>query len=201
MKEDKARTPSSTTQNQALPQGPRLVMLKEREQQLLARASENEVETSGIDTGCFSIGPFQTQADVRLAFNTLASFVEKSRQRQLNQTQDRGFWVYLPAVETREQALGLARDLAAVGISDYYVVTAGDQENTVSLGLCREEGKARRRQASLNTLGFDARVAQRTEETVVYWLDYSVAFDKIPPWERVVASRTGLDRRQIQCFR
>ena len=186
---------------QPLPQDvPRLKLLREREQELLAAQHTGEAAAAAGVTNCFSLGPFSNQADLRRAFNMMASSVDRSRQRQTVEVQDRGFWVYLPAMETREEALRVARDLSVAGLRDYYVVTAGEQENTISLGLFRQEENARRRQAALQQLGFDAQVARRSEESLVYWLDYARMPDTEPPWERVVASSPGVERRPIQCF-
>jgi hypothetical protein len=190
------------TPRQAVDQNvPQLVLLREREEQLLASSDLSLGSDTLGDTTCFSLGPFATQADLRRAFNGIAPYIEKSRQRQSVQRQDRGYWVYLPAVPTREDALAVARDLSMAGLRDYYVVTAGDEENTVSLGVFRELGNAERRQATLKAIGYDAQLTRRTEESLVYWLDYSRAEDARPPWERVVASNANSSRRPIPCFR
>lgn len=175
-----------------------LVLIREREEQLLREGGDLG---SGMDSDCYALGPFQTQADVRRVANAMATTVAQSRQRQQMQTLDRGFWVYLPAVSTREDALNLARELSAAGLKDYYVVTAGDRENTVSLGLFKEETNAVRRQAALQALGFDAQITRRREEALVYYFDYRRAEGVVPPWERVVASNSSVTHRPIPCFR
>ena len=180
---------------------PRLTLLREREEQLLASTDVSLGAGALGDTTCFSLGPFSTQADLRRAFNGIAPYVENSRQRQSIQTQDRGFWVYLPAVPSREDALAVARDLSIAGLRDYYVVTAGNDENTVSLGLFRELANAQRRQATLRAIGYDPQLIRRTDESLVYWLDYSRAEDTQPPWQRVVASNANVTHRPIPCFR
>ncbi len=175
-----------------------LVLIREREEQLLREGGDLG---SGMDSDCYALGPFQTQADVRRVANAMATTIAQSRQRQEMQTLDRGFWVYLPAVATREDALNLARELSAAGLKDYYVVTAGDRENTVSLGLFKEETNAVRRQAALQALGFDAQITRRREEALVYYFDYRRAEGVVPPWERVVASNSAVTHRPIPCFR
>ena len=51
--------------------------------------------------------------------------------------------------------LATARSLAAQGVRDYYVVTAGPGENTVSLGLFREQRNAEARLAEVRALGIE----------------------------------------------
>ncbi|MDX1570989.1 MAG: SPOR domain-containing protein [Xanthomonadales bacterium] len=181
---------------------PELVLLEERERELLEQGEVRLGRSGGPVSNCFTLGPFSNQADLRRAFNAIAPHIEKSRQRQTVETVDRGFWVYLPAVPTREDALRVARDLNAAGLRDYYVVTAGEQENTIALGLFRQEENARRRLAALKSLGFeDAEMDRRSEETLSYWLDYARLPDAAPPWERIVASGSGMEHRPIPCFR
>lgn len=194
-------TPVTVRETPVLQEVPQLMLLREREELLLASTEVSLGDGSLGDTTCFSLGPFSTQADLRRAFNGIAPYIEKSRQRQSVQSQDRGFWVYLPAVPSREDALAVARDLSIAGLRDYYVVTAGNEENTVSLGLFRELANAERRQATLKAIGYDAQLTRRTEESLAYWLDYSRAEDAQPPWERVIASNANVTHRPIPCFR
>lgn len=192
--------PAGPTTQPIASDAPTLTLLSEREEQLLASSAGTDISLAPGESACFSLGPFVTQADLRRAFNVIAPFVERSRQRQTVETRDRGYWVYLPAMPTREEALAVARELAVIGLRDYYVVTSGDEENTLSLGLFREEHNARRRQSALRSLGFEAEMARRSEESINYWLDYAEAADQSPPWERVVASNNGVNRQPVHCF-
>lgn len=183
---------------QAEPEVPQLVLLREREAQLLA---EQTVRLGGgeLGPGCFSLGPFTNQSDLARAFNVIAPHIARSRQRQSVEMRDRGWWVYLPAVASREMALDQARQLARDGIKDYYVVTTGEDENTVSLGLFGSEANAARRRDALITLGYPAEMELRREETRLYWLDYAEQQGSDVPWESVAGS--DLEHRPIPCFK
>ncbi len=174
-----------------------LKLIAEREAEMLV----TDGDLGGtITSECFSLGPFTNQSDLRRAAQAMSSFVAASRQRQDQRLVDRGFWVYLPAVATREEAINQARSLSDAGLNDYYVVTGGDRENTVSLGLFREQSNAMRRQRSLQALGFEAEIARRQEEAVRYWLDYRRGGDEVP-WQEVVASLSNVSQKPIPCFR
>lgn len=123
------------------------------------------------DEVCVTLGPFTNQADMRSAAGALAPLATRLRHRETHVAEARGHWVYLPAFETREEALAAARELAARGVRDYYVVTAGDQQNTVSLGLFRDEGNAQRRRTQISELGFAAQLTVRSEDRPQYWVD------------------------------
>ncbi|MGN6518102.1 MAG: SPOR domain-containing protein [Dokdonella sp.] len=155
---------------------PRLELLAERDADDHAElASAPESPADLANDQCRRFGPFQTQADARAAMNILTPSTKRIRMREERATQTRGYWVYLPAMPTREQALATARALAAKSVHDYYVVTAGDQQNTISLGLFRDQGNAERRRAEIAALGFTPKVNARTEDLPVYWLDFALA--------------------------
>ena len=123
---------------------------------------------------CESIGPFPTQVDMRAAMQTLTPHVPRIQYREEQTHQSRGFWVYLPALPTRDAALAAARTLSSKNVRDYYVVTAGDQQNTISLGLFHDRGNAERRRASIAALGFYAQLSERVETLPVYWVDFAL---------------------------
>lgn len=148
---------------------------------------------------CLSIGPFDTQAQTRDAINALGVHVSRIQFRQQQVTQSHGWWVYLPAVKSHEQALSAARALSANDVRDYYVITAGDQQNTVSLGLYNQQANARRRMDQLQALGFEPQMKQRVDSTPVYQVDIalpaSVGFD----WRGYVHD-ADVQAKPIACF-
>ncbi|HKT27165.1 SPOR domain-containing protein, partial [Dyella sp.] len=81
---------------------------------------------------CMALGPFATQEDLRIARNALGSEAQRMRARQEQTTQTRGWWVHLPPSPNHAAALAQARQLGARNIQDYFVVSAGDNQNTVS---------------------------------------------------------------------
>ena len=97
----------------------------------------------------------------------------RSRQEQASQTS--GWWVYLPAlgpaVHRRWQQ---ARQLGERHIDDYFVVSSGDQPNTISLGLFKDPANARKRRDEVVAAGFPARMNERSETVPEYWLDLVV---------------------------
>jgi hypothetical protein len=180
----------------------RLVLLSERDGGAdpteLATAPESPEDLARDQ--CRRLGPFATQADTRTAMGVLTPLTKRIRTRETRATQTRGYWVYLPAMASREEALGIARELSGKGVRDYYVVTAGEQQNTVSLGLFRDQGNAERRRAEIAALGMKPEIATRTEELPQYWLDFALAAAE--PGD--LATRAGLPRdarvETIPCF-
>lgn len=146
---------------------------------------------------CHSLGPFATPVELRAAMNVLTPHVGRIQFREVAATELRGYRVYLPAAGNREAALATARQLAARGVRDYYVVTAGDQENTVSLGLFRDLANAEKRRDELSAQGFQPVLEPRTESAAQWWIDYAAeaGFD----WRVQLPDRSGIDSRPIGC--
>ncbi len=183
---------------------PRLELLSERDRDVEAASAElatapDTAADIGNDT-CKSIGPFATQADQRAAITAVTPLVNRIRPRETRTTQARGWWVYLPAFPTRERALTAARALSAKGMRDYYIVTAGDQQNTISLGLFRDQLNAERRRAEITALGLKPQMTARTEEMPQYWIDYATR-DELPiAWRPRIDGAPELREEPIDCF-
>lgn len=149
---------------------------------------------------CSTLGAFTTTVDMRAAMQSLAPHVARIQYREEQVSHSHGFWVYLPATADREAALEEARKLAAKGINDYYVVTAGDSQNTISLGLFDDESNARNRMAKLQQLGFPAKVKQRIDTEPAYWVDYAVEAGTPFDWQTWLPGRNDLQAKPIDCF-
>jgi hypothetical protein len=199
-----AHRPQSSVAAVTDPGVPKLALLVERENGSeesgaeLASAPESRADLA--NDKCRSIGPFPTQADTRAAMNALTPLSKRVRIRETHATQARGYWVFLPAAASRELALGSARALSAKGVRDYYVVTAGEQQNTISLGLFRDQGNADRRRAEIVALGFAPQVNTRTEDLPSYWLDFALLDGQPPDWHGRVPVPRDAHEETISCF-
>ncbi len=148
---------------------------------------------------CFTIGPLSTVLQKRRAEDRLRPFVDGMRARETIADRDRGWWVYLPAVASRQDALTQARRLAEQGVEDYYVVTSGDMENTVSLGLYEDQANARQRQARIRSMGFDAQMSVRRESVPRFWVDYVLPDGERSPWRFILRASPGASHFPIPC--
>ncbi|WP_243042609.1 SPOR domain-containing protein [Dyella sedimenti] len=145
---------------------------------------------------CLALGPFATQADLRSARGALGGQAARMRSRQEQTTQTSGWWVYLPGGGSREKALELGRRLSAANVGEYFIVSGGDQPNTVSLGLFKDPANARRRREQVVAAGFPAQMVERTESVPEYWLDVVLA-DGHGDWRSRVR---GVGSHSTGCF-
>lgn len=179
---------------------PPLVLLAERDRAPRAASREAARPAARRNAVCTSLGPFDTQSDLRAAMNALTPVVDRIQFREGARTQSYGHIVFLPAQPSREAALAYARQLSSRGVRDYYVVSSGDQQNTISLGLFRDIANAERRRAELAAMGFDAEIAERTEARPEYFLDYSHGGSQSVDWRTIVPGARRLTARNIPCF-
>lgn len=182
---------------------PSLVLLSEEDSEPDATGTVAEPDsppepTPGLDRlACIEIGPFLTQADLRRAMNAFTPSAERLQFRETRALASRGYWVYLPAQGTRDAALAAARELSGKGLRDYYVVTAGERENTISLGLFRELSNAQQRHAQVRAMGFDAQLQPRSDEIPNYWIDLAVEAGL--DWHSRIAGYPGVTGTQVAC--
>ena len=148
---------------------------------------------------CLSLGPFATPQDLRNARQALAAEVTRMRSRQEQTSQASGWWVYLPPAASRAQALAQVRELAAHHISDYFVVSSGDQSNTISLGVFKDPANARKRRDDIIAAGFPARMSERSESVPEYWLDLVVADRARFDWRSRIHA-VGVGSHSAGCF-
>ncbi len=140
--------------------------------------TEVEMQTDEvINLRCYVAGPYRDEANVLTAAENIKSQVLKSNIRRLTTTQEAGYWVYIPALPSRAEALKKGRELAAAFVKDYYVVTSGNNENSISLGLYREPFNADNRVNQLKQKGFAVEKETRLEQWPEFWLDFSLGED------------------------
>ena len=152
-----------------------------------------------LSYSCLALGPFATPQDLRNARQALATLATRMRSRQEQSSQTRGWWVYLPAAGSRAQALQEARQLDQHHISDYFVVSSGDQPNTISLGLFKDPANARKRRDDIVAAGFPARMSERSENVPEYWLDLVVADASHFDWHSRIHA-DGIGSHSTGCF-
>ncbi|MCF6289089.1 MAG: hypothetical protein L3J53_07640 [Proteobacteria bacterium] len=128
---------------------------------------------------CYTVGVFNAKSEIRPILDALKNVVIKTRIRKVTSTHEAGYRVFIPSSATREEALNIARQLSEYYIKDYYVVTGGENENTISLGVYRDKNNANARVQELKSKGFNAEKQARIEQWPEFWLDYAIASDRL----------------------
>ncbi|MEO7068348.1 MAG: SPOR domain-containing protein [Rhodanobacter sp.] len=152
-----------------------------------------------LSHSCLTLGPFDTEQDLRNARRALSAQATRMRSRQEQTSESSGWWVYLPPANSRAQALEQAQRLAERHIEDYFVVSSGEQPNAISLGLFKDPANARKRRDEVVAAGFPARLTERTETVPEYWLDLVVADGDRFDWRRRIHV-PGVGSHSTGCF-
>jgi hypothetical protein len=148
---------------------------------------------------CLTLGPFATPQALRTARDALQSQVIRTRSRQETTTQATGWWVYLPSLGSRAQALAVAQRLSDRHVGDYFVVNTGDQPNAISLGLFKDPANARNRRDEVVTAGFPALMQERSEDVPEYWLDLVAPGNRELDWRGSIAAG-NVGSHSAACF-
>jgi len=197
---------------QNLPKQPRFTVVDEGISKLVLLSEldvENTIwEETDTDNGeteqdfnqvCYTAGVFNAKSEIQPVMDALKNDVIKIRTRKVISTQEAGFWVFIPALTTREEALNIGRLLSKNGIKDYYVVTGGENENTISLGLYRDRQNANARLESLLKRGFNAEKQIRVEQWPEFWLDYAIASDQVQNLVNIKDINPDIATNQVEC--
>ena len=158
-----------------LPDGARsLVTLQEH-----VESPSSQMDAAGLDTltamqppsamsepGCQALGPFSLHADVEAITHQLNESGLDPVQRTIESRVEKGYWVYLPAME-RVESREIVKQMEARGDDDYYV----GQDWFISLGTFKEISRAELRLAEVQKYGLDAVLEPRYDTQEMYWLE------------------------------
>ncbi len=125
---------------------------------------------------CVSMGPFSAEQPVEALLIWLQGKGGEAASRWTEQETVSRYWVYLPPLETVEQARVVLRRLKDDGLQDYIRVMRGPMRNAISLGLFKQRDSADRRLAELRGKGYAPKLDIRYKKERVRWLD--VAFSR-----------------------
>ena len=120
---------------------------------------------------CLRFGPFASTGARDTARTRLQQAGVDPRPHDSPAREVRGWKVYLPAQASREAALALAEKIKSAGVADLFVMTQGDDINSIALGRFGSESAAQRRQSELRGKGFPAQVAAIGGIPAQTWLD------------------------------
>jgi len=150
------------------PDVPRLTLASEA---AAALATGDAAGASGaLAAACRSIGPFGSEQE---ALRAAAAFREGGYQSDTRTEEARsgeGFWVSLaPQRDAAGETRVLAR-LARAGITDARVMV-DTESRRISAGLFNDRGRADRRAAELQRLGYAPDVTERLHIGTTWWVD------------------------------
>lgn len=166
-------------------EGPPLQLLSELDELPPLKAPEAAPAPSAVKSdvradvaaadACLDVGPFETAAARDAVATWLASYVASSHTRSEWLRTRRFFWVYLEPTDSKESARRNVAELAERGVKDYMLISRGDLENAISLGLFRSQDSVNRRLAELGEKGYKPVVVPRFETSERFFVSVQLA--------------------------
>jgi hypothetical protein len=147
---------------------------------------------SGAARSCTTIGPFRELSQAATAAATLRAAGFEPEQRVAEGDIWIGYWVYIQAIPSLDEANRVLAKVRESGITDSYVIPNSDSGTLVSLGVFSEISGVSRRRDEVRALGFEPHVVDRTRRATVYWVevqlraDQSIDFESLQPPGRIM---------------
>lgn len=171
---------------------PDLVLLEESKSK-----SKNSTATPS-DTTCYSLGPFVAANKATSALSRLKERGLPSTLRKAEGRKPKGYWVYFPPLDSREEAKAMLREVHKHNI-DSFIITEGANKNGISVGVYSDETSAQRRQQELQKEGLDVVLEQRYTARTEYWLDVVDSGRLLGTASQLFKEFPGLQRRSAHC--
>ncbi|EPG2417990.1 SPOR domain-containing protein [Stenotrophomonas maltophilia] len=148
---------------------------------------------------CVALGPFADRAAASSAQGKAGNVISQVRLREQPAASGSArFRVMLPAAASREEAQATVKRIVAAGLSDYYIISQGEDINAVALGQYRNREGAERRMAAVQAAGFQPRLVA-SGDAGQWWLEGQLAAGTQPAQAQ---QRSGAAQsRSLECTR
>ncbi|WP_459048171.1 SPOR domain-containing protein [Stenotrophomonas sp. PSU_St99] len=148
---------------------------------------------------CVALGPFADRAAATSAQGKAGNVISPVRLREQPAASGSArYRVMLPAAANREDAQATVKRIVAAGLSDYYIISQGEDANAVALGQYRNREGAERRMAAVQAAGFQPRLVA-SGDAGQWWLEGQLAAGTQPAQAQ---QRSGAAQsRSLECAR
>lgn len=148
---------------------------------------------------CVALGPFADRAAATAAQGKTGTVLSQVRLREQPAASGSArYRVLLPAAANREEAQATVKRIVAAGLSDYYIISQGEDANAVALGQYRNREGAERRMAAVQAAGFQPRLVA-SGDAGQWWLEGQLEAGTQPAQAQ---QRSGAAQsRSLECAR
>ncbi|MDV9042712.1 SPOR domain-containing protein [Stenotrophomonas sp. RAC2] len=148
---------------------------------------------------CVALGPFADRAAATSAQGKAGTVLSQVRLREQPAASGGArYRVLLPAAANRDEAQATVKRIVAAGLSDYYIISQGEDINAVALGQYRNREGAERRMAAVQAAGFQPRLVA-SGDAGQWWLEGQLSVGTQPAQAQ---QRSGAAQsRSLECAR
>jgi hypothetical protein len=148
---------------------------------------------------CLALGPFADRAAASAAQSRAGNLLGQVRLREQPAASGSArYRVLLPAAASRDEAQATAKRIVAAGLSDYYIISQGDETNAIALGQYRNREGAERRMAAVQAAGFQPRLVA-SGDAGQWWLEGQLATGSEPA--QALQRSGAAQQRSLECTR
>lgn len=150
---------------------------------------------------CTLLGPFDELLQAEYVVENLAAIDMVSKLERLEMPGEPGFWVYLPPLPSRKEALRKLHELQAKGV-DSYVIPKGDVADGISFGMYSRKSSAEVRQSEVLAYGYKAVISEVPRSYEELWVVVRPGESKklsASGWQNFINERKGLERQENYC--
>jgi len=130
------------------------------------KASSKEVEKGRL---CWAVGPYPVELDAKHLYARMLAMDIPAKVSTRSEVIKEEFWVYLPPLANRKQAIRKLKELQKRKV-DSFVITEGELENGISLGLFTKQASVDRLVEKLKKKNINADVRPLTRTRNQYWV-------------------------------
>lgn len=156
------------------------------------------ITASPTPAQCVSLGPFADRAAAQAAQSRAGGALRGARLREVADAGATRYRVLLPPAASREEAQATVKRIVAAGLSDYYIISQGDETNAIALGQYRNREGAERRMAAVQAAGFQPRLVA-SGDAGQWWLEGQLATGSEPA--QAQQSSGAAQQRSLECTR
>ncbi len=162
-------------------------------------------ETESVVTAspvCGTLGVFEKRTQAELASVRMLAAGTKTEITAETSNDQAGFWVLIPPQKNRAAAINISKRLEEAGVADLWRFTSGKLAHAISLGLFRDEARARARRDQIAAMGFEPVVRPRYREQTRYWLNYRYTGENPLAesyWQELSREYPQLERNESPC--
>jgi hypothetical protein len=179
--------------NESIARLPRLKLVEELPPGDRPQAHTAQKTSLSPVVACLSVGPFAAQESSLQAAALLKTKGFEPRQRTEPGPVSASYWVYVRALTQPEADAALVA-LERSGIQDARLVPESSEAGRrLSLGIYSERARAERRAEAVRGSGLKAEIAERRQNSTLYWIDLPAApaADAVPVQDLAVDAKNS----------
>jgi hypothetical protein len=173
--------------------------LARRESTRLAEAASPRRERQSVERVCYSLGPFGLKADALDVAGKLVGMGQTAVEREEQVRGEMKYWV-IDVTRDARAAQKRIKDLTDKKVEGAEIMTEGDYQGMVLLGVYDDEAAAQARLNAIVKLGFRPVMEKQAEKKSRFWVDVEETDRRLSAAQlKEVIGGGGIDKRERTC--